>query len=531
MASAGSHVQDEVLDELVRASSLLAGEINVNRLIGALVEQSLDVTHADLAAMYLYPLGENATRAALKLTYQRGRFQIAKDLKRTAEIVTFLEDCGESVVLLSRKDSPFREVLLAKEMESGIALPVYTPVTRIGVLIVNSKEPNHFGRRRLRFLDGIIQMAAGMLHSANLYGELQEHTRHIEELERYQESIFSSMTNLLVTTDPDGGIHYFNRAAAERLGLSEEDLNRGMQEVLGRGITKKLMKQLLTVADSGKPVLGVEGLYKGEADHGEIDFSLNVSPLQTKRGRVEGLTLLFTDQTAERQLKQEMEVVSEERRVIKDMFARYLSNDLVQDLLQRPELVKPGGGSKLATIFFADIRGYTSFSEGRDPAYIVKILNEYFNEAVEIVIRNHGYIDKFIGDCIMAAWGVPMVHEDDDAIAAVTTAVEIQELVASTNRAFFTGDASKLRIGIGMHTGPLVAGNLGAARRMDYTVIGDTVNVAARLEGVAEADEVIITQETRVRLGDRFTLEERPAVRVKGKAKPIQIYNVLGKAG
>jgi class 3 adenylate cyclase len=213
------------------------------------------------------------------------------------------------------------------------------------------------------------------------------------------------------------------------------------------------------------------------------------------------------------------------------MFARYLSNELVQDLMQRPEQVKPGGDTKLATIFFADIRGYTSFTEGRDPAYIVKVLNEYFNEAVEIVVKHRGYIDKFIGDCIMAAWGVPIEHADEDANSAVSAAVEIQELVASTNRAFFKGEASRLRIGIGMHTGPLVAGNLGSVRRMDYTVIGDTVNVASRLEGVAGPDEVIITEDTRKLLQEEFNLEKRKAVSVKGKSKPIAIYNVIGRNG
>lgn len=520
---------DTTLDELTRAGSLLAGEIRFNRLVHVMVDQTLDITHSDLGALYLY--GPDDRARAVKLAYQRGRFAIPGELSRTSELIDFIEDCGESVVLLTRKPSPFAQLLLSPEMNSGMALPVSTPTARIGVLMVNSLSENHYNRRRLQFLDAMLRISSGALNNASLYEELQEHTRHIEELHRYQESIFSSMTNLLITTNKDGSIHYFNRSAAERLGLTEKDLSQDVNGVLGRGVTKKLMKRVASVSESGRPLLGVEGIYKTPGDRQDIDFSLNVSPLQTKRGRFDGLTLLFTDQTAERQLKEQMEVVSEERRVIKDMFARYLSNDLVQDLVDKPELVKPGGGSKLATIFFADIRGYTSFSEGRDPAYIVKILNEYFNEAVEIVIKNRGYIDKFIGDCIMAAWGVPMVNEEEDAIAAVATAVEIQELVASTNRAFFTGEASGLRIGVGMHTGPLIAGNLGSSRRMDYTVIGDTVNVAARLEGVAEADEVIITEETRARIGDHFELDKRPAVRVKGKAEPIQIYNVLRKAG
>ena len=145
------------------------------------------------------------------------------------------------------------------------------------------------------------------------------------------------------------------------------------------------------------------------------------------------------------------------------------------------------------------------------------------------MIKYNGFIDKFIGDCIMAAWGVPMTSEAEDAVAAVSCALEIQALIADTNRTFFHGEAEHLRVGFGMHTGHLVAGNLGSLRKMNYSVIGDTVNVAARLEGVAAAGEVIITRDTRDYLGDRFVLEKRKPVKVKGKTNEIEIFNVVGK--
>jgi class 3 adenylate cyclase/PAS domain-containing protein len=441
--------------------------------------------------------------------------------------VDFILESNLTVVLLSRDPSPFSDLFLSADMHSGMAVPVSTTKAQLGVLVLNSTKPDHYNRARFHFINSFVALAGGMLHNARLYAELQEYLRKIEAMHRYQESVFQSMTNLLVTTDEDGKIHYFNRAAAERLGLTDQDTDQQLHDVLGKGLSKQILKALDGIKSNGKTLLGIEGIYRDP--EGDMDFSLNASPLHTSRGRYEGLTLLFTDQTAENELKQQMEMVSEERRLIKDMFARYLSNDIVQTLVDKPELVKPGGGNKNATIFFADIRGYTSFSEGKDPGYIVQVLNEYFSEAVEIVIRYRGYIDKFIGDCIMAAWGVPMVNEEYDAVQAVSCAVEIQDLVNSKSRKFFTGKASKLRIGIGMHTGPLVAGNLGSSRRMDYTVIGDTVNVAARLEGVAAAGEVIITGDTRKHLGDQFALEEREAVKVKGKAKAIPIYNVIGK--
>ncbi len=132
-----------------------------------------------------------------------------------------------------------------------------------------------------------------------------------------------------------------------------------------------------------------------------MDFSLNISPLKSRLGKHEGLILLFTDQSKEEELKQRMDMAVEERRVIKDMFARYMSADVLKNLMASPEQVQLGGDKKNATIFFADIRGYTSFSEGKEPEYIIEVLNDYFSEAVEIVIKYNGYIDKFIGDCIM----------------------------------------------------------------------------------------------------------------------------------
>jgi class 3 adenylate cyclase len=128
----------------------------------------------------------------------------------------------------------------------------------------------------------------------------------------------------------------------------------------------------------------------------------------------------------------------------------------------------------------------------------------------------------------MAVWGVPLSSKDDDAVKAVSCALAIQEMIHSNERKFFKKDAERLRIGIGVNTGPLVAGNLGSIQRMDYSVIGDTVNLAARLEGVAGPNEVIISQSTRDHIGELFKLEKRPSVQVKGKEKPIQIYNVVG---
>jgi adenylate cyclase len=516
--------REEALEQIVRTSSLMSEEFNFRTLVSRLVEQAQDVTRSDLSALYLHEDPEEKG-SDLKLAYSRGRYDIPKQIPGSAEIADFIADCGEAVVLLERRPSPFLGLLLHSEMHSGMAIPIRTAKSSIGILFINSRSGSFYSSARFSFIESFTKLAGGMLHNARLFQEMKEYLRRIEELERYQESIFSSMTNLLITTDENGAIHYFNQAAAERMGFSQEDIGRKTEEFFHKRLGKKILGALGQARESKSEVLGIEGIYRGSEK--EMDFSLNISPLTAKRGRYEGMTMLFTDQSREQELKSRMKVATEERRVIKDMFSRYMSNDLVQQLMDAPDLVKPGGDMKRATLFFADIVGYTSFSEGKEPAYIIELLNEFFSEAVEVVLRNKGYIDKFIGDCLMATWGVPLSSEAEDAYRAVASAVEIQQLVKSKNRNFFTGDAKNLRLAIGMHTGPLVAGNLGSTQRMDYTVIGDTVNLAARLEGVAGANEIIITQETMDLIGGKFKVEKRKPVSVKGKIKPIQIYNVV----
>jgi len=516
--------------DLIRAGALLARERNFKDLVNVFVEQAQDISRVDLAAFYILKDTDDK-KSDLKLSFKRGRYSVPEIISGSSELVCFIRECKEALIFNNKESSRqggafLKEVLINPEMKSGMALPIVSPRRDIGVLFAGAQTSCFFNRRRFHFLDSYTKLAAGAMQTSLLFGETREASKKIDSLERYQDFVFNSMTNMIITTDAEGQIYYFNEPATEAMGLNEEDLGRNLENAFRKSLSSKTVKTILKSLENGNEILGLEGIYRNGDK--EMDYSLNVTPLKTPRGRKEGLTLLFTNQTREKELKQTVQVVSEERRVIKDMFARYMSNEVMTRLMETPDSVKLGGDKREATVFFADIRGYTSFSEGRDPEVIVEILNEYFSEAVEYVVQYKGYIDKFIGDCIMAVWGVPMMPEKDDAINAVSCAIAIQNLVRSTKRKFFRRDASRLRIGIGINTGPLVAGNLGSMQRMDYSVIGDTVNLASRLEGVAEADEIIISQTTRNQIGDAFELEKRDSVRVKGKEKPIQIYNVLG---
>ena len=518
--------------DLVRAGALITRERNFKDLITIFVEQAQDISRAELAAFYILKNMEDH-KSDLKLVFKRGNYELPETIAGSSDLVCFLRECRETLIFNNKPAEKteaaaafLREVLINPEMKSGMALPLVSPPREIGILFVASCKSGFFNRQRFYFLDSYTKLAAGAMQTSLLFDETRASLQKIDALERYQKNIFNSMTNMIITTDPDGQIYYFNAAAAIAMSLNESDLGCNLFNTFKKSLAPKTIKTIAKSLEDGGEILGLQGIYNnGEK---EIDYSLNITPLKTPRGRKEGLTLLFTNQTRENELKQTVQLVSEERRVIKDMFCRYMSQEVVTSMMESPENIKLGGDKKDATVFFADIRGYTKFSEGREPERIIKILNEYFSVAVEQVMRYKGYIDKFIGDCIMAVWGVPAVSSEVDAINAVSCALAIQDMIKSTKRNFFRKDAEHLRVGIGVNTGPLVAGNLGSIQRMDYSVIGDTVNLAARLEGVAGADEIIISEKTREQLGEHFDLEKRPPVRVKGKEQPIQIYNVRG---
>lgn len=517
--------QTSILYDLVRTTNVLSEDMNRQSVSRGLVEQALDVTRSDAAALYVLD-PDKKKQEELPLLHRRGRYDLPKHLPLSGESVNFLLDSRETLVINNPGGPFFGDIFLHSEMKSAIASPLVSRDQVMGLLFLNSRQPDHYGAARLSFIDSFNKMASGMLQNIDLFQELKDRLKEIEGLHRYQTNVFTSMTNLLVTSDSQGKLKYFNPSAGKSFGIRDEDVGKPMEELFLKDLSRKVRNQVKKVSENGRPVLGLEGVY--EADGREMDYSLNIAPLKTSRGSIEGLTYLFTDQTQEQELKSQMESAVEERRVVKDMFSRYLSTDIVHQLMEHPDNVRLGGEKKDATIFFADITGYTSFSEGKDPEYVVEVLNDFFSVSLEVVIKYGGYIDKLIGDCIMAAFGVPMGKGDHDAINAVSCAVEIQNLIQDKNRKFFTGEASHLRVSIGMNSGPVVVGNLGSSRRMDYSVISDTVNVAARLEGVASANDIIISSHTRDIVGDRFRLKELKPVSVKGKKEPIPIFNVLG---
>ena len=218
--------------------------------------------------------------------------------------------------------------------------------------------------------------------------------------------------------------------------------------------------------------------------------------------------------------KIEQEIVTRER------FSRLLSPNVAEQVISGKLEIKKGGVHvPECTVFNSDIRGFTRMSEGATAGVILELLNEYFELMVETIFKYEGTLDKFMGDGIMAFWGAPM-SKPDDAVRSVQCALDQMEVLGRFNRKRVELGHPPLAVGMGIHTGPLVAGYVGSSKAMGYTVIGDTANTSARLCGIALAGQVIVSEFALARLGPRFEVEELPPAHLKGKEKPLRIFNV-----
>jgi adenylate cyclase len=213
--------------------------------------------------------------------------------------------------------------------------------------------------------------------------------------------------------------------------------------------------------------------------------------------------------------------------VLRDRFARLVAPNVAELMMSgRLEVKKGGQLIQELTVFNSDIRGFTAMSEGTSAETIVEMLNEYFEPMVETLFKYEGTLDKFMGDGIMAFWGAPLAHPDD-AVRCVQCAIDQMEVLGRFNRQRVTEGKPPIAVGVGIHTGPGVVGYVGSSKALSYTVIGDTANTSSRLCASAAAGQIVISESTLARLGNRFEVEEIEARSLKGKERPMRRFNVL----
>ena len=217
----------------------------------------------------------------------------------------------------------------------------------------------------------------------------------------------------------------------------------------------------------------------------------------------------------------------QQRNFIHKAFSSYVSKDVVNQLMDSPELLKLGGTTKTGSILFLDLEGFTSLSERLSPVELLDVLNRYLGGLSEIAIAEGGMVDKFIGDCIMVVWGAP-IDDSLHAERACCAALKMQQYIQQMGEQQ-ASNGKVIRARIGINSGEFVAGNIGGSKKLDYTVLGDTVNLASRLEGINKlySSSIIISEHTATQLDGQFNIREIDWVRVKGKSRAARIFELI----
>ena len=220
------------------------------------------------------------------------------------------------------------------------------------------------------------------------------------------------------------------------------------------------------------------------------------------------------------------------RKWITSVFGKYVSPVVIDNLIKNPDKLNLGGEKRNITIFFSDIRGFTTISEKLEPEELVHLLNEYLTEMTSIITKDEGLVDKFMGDAIMAFWGAPL-DQPKHAEMACSSSLEMIEKLKELQKKWKKEKTPSFDIGIGLNSGDAIVGNMGSSNRFDYTAIGDNVNLASRLEGLNNLNgtNIIISDNTYKKIKGKFETRKLDAVKVKGKEKQILIYELIFNKG
>jgi PAS domain S-box-containing protein len=333
----------------------------------------------------------------------------------------------------------------------------------------------------------------------------------VTELKNLMDDVFASIVSGVITADVQDQITLCNRAAASILGQAAvEIVGRKIEDIIP-SFAGDILPHLDRVRKSEQPVVGLE-LSQNIPERGLVDWRFNLSPLKDAGQKTQGVAIVLDDMTERKKLEAQ-----------RGLLQRMVSPAVLDQI--DPNSLQIGGKKVDITILFADIRGFTAYSEQHTPEELVAVLNRYLAAAAEAVLANEGTVDKFLGDAVMAWYNAPL-PQPDHTLRAVKSALAIRAAVAALHAEMPI--ETHLDFGVGIHYGEAVLGWIGTEKRLEYTAISDSVNTTKRIQENCPKNQILISRDAYERVKDEIEAKPFVPLTVKGKTQPLEVYEVLG---
>ena len=422
---------------------------------------------------------------------------------------------GEPILTTNAQEDPrfgSQESIIAFSLRSILCVPLKVKDDLIGVIYADNRiRSGIFSENDRDLLTAFANQAAVAIENARLFSSLKHTLAEVTELKNLMDNIFASIASGVITADIKDQITLCNRAAEAILGHTAiEIIGHPLDEILPV-VSKNIASQLVSVRQNDQPIVGLE-ISHNLPEKGMVDWRLNLSPLKDANQATQGVAIVLDDMTEHNRLEAE-----------RRLFERMVSPAVIEQL--NPDSLQLGGKRVDITVLFADIRGFTTYSEKLSPEQLVSVLNRYLAAMAEAVLSQEGTIDKFLGDAVMAWFNAP-IPQKDHTLRAVKAALLLRQTVESLYLTL--PKDSHLAFGVGIHYGDAVLGLIGTERRLEYTAISDSVNTAKRIQENSAKNQILISKEAYERVKNNIEVRHYAPMAVKGKSQPINVFEVLG---
>lgn len=429
-------------------------------------------------------------------------------------VVQKVAETGEAILTTNAQEDPRlsrQESVIAFNLRSILCVPLKVKNDLIGVIYADNRiRSGIFTEAERDLLSAFANQAAVAIDNARLFSSLKRTLAEVTALKNLMENVFASITSGVITTDVQEQVTLANRAAEQILGQAVQDiLGHRVDDVLAP-VSEAIRPHLASVRQKDAPVVDLE-FSPTLPSRGSVDLRFSLSPLKDESQKTQGVAIVLDDLTERKRLEAQ-----------RRLFERMVSPAVISQL--DPNKLQLGGKRTEITAIFADIRGFTTFSEKQSPEKLVAILNRYLAAMAEAVLAQEGTIDKFMGDAIMAWFNAP-IPQPDHTLRAVKAALAIRSSVEALYAEL--PPEAHLAFGAGIHTGEAVLGLIGTEKRLEYTAISDSVNIAKRIQENSARNQILISREAYERVKRQVEARRVEPMSVKGKTQPVEVYEVV----